>query len=175
MNKTSQFLLLIILLSGAVLTSCGEKKQNKKQTTEVEAKSGQVTSLDIDSFRDLVWDFHAEPTKFIYKGSKPCVIDFYADWCKPCRVASPILEELAVKYKDEIIFYKVNTDNEKELAMLFKVNTIPAFLHIPMNGDPKFNYGILPTPELTLRLFDDKIREYIYGEKPDTTTNLKLR
>lgn len=174
MNKTSHFLLIILVVAGLGLTSCGQKKQTDKLSTEVEAKPGQVTSLDIDSFRDLVWDFQAEPTNFIYKGSKPCVIDFYADWCKPCRVASPILEELAVKYKEEIIFYKVNTDNEKELALLFKVNTIPAFLHIPMKGEPKFNYGILPTPELTLRLFDDKIREYIFGEKLDTTSNNNL-
>ncbi|HBZ66458.1 MAG TPA: thiol reductase thioredoxin [Bacteroidales bacterium] len=171
MNKTPHFVIIILVFAGLSLASCGQKKQTDKTTAEVEVTPGKVTPLDIDSFRDLVWDFQAEPTKFIYKGSKPCVIDFYADWCKPCRVASPAIEELAAKYKDEIIFYKINTDNEKELAMLFKVNTIPAFLHIPMKGEPKFNYGILPTPELTLRMFDDKIREYIYGETPDSTTN----
>lgn len=168
MNKTPYFYLIIVAFATLGLVSCGNNNPAEKVAVVQEAKPGVVNPLDVDSFRDLVWDYHAEPTKLVYKGSKPCVIDFYADWCKPCRVASPIMEELAAKYKDEIVFYKVNTDDEKDLALLFKVNTIPAFLHIPLQGEPKFNYGIMPTPELTLELFENKIREYIYGEPPDT-------
>lgn len=169
MNKLARLNLVILLISGLMVVSCGQKSHPEKANDSQNVKPGQVNQLDVDSFRDLVWDFQAEPTKFHYKGTKPCVIDFYADWCRPCRMASPVMEELAAKYKDEIVFYKVNTDDNKDLAMLFKVNTIPAFLHIPLNGEPKFNYGIMPTPDLTRKMFENKIREYIYGEAPDTT------
>lgn len=170
MNKPSFFrLIIMVALTGLMAASCNQPARSEGPEEVQQVLPGKVNPLDVDSFRDLVWDYHASPTQMVYKGSKPCVIDFYADWCRPCRVASPIMEELAAKYKDEIVFYKVNTDDNKELAMLFKVNTIPAFLHIPMQGEPRFQYGIMPTPDLTRELFDAKIREYIYGEEPDTT------
>lgn len=163
-------LFIVFTVLGLAFTACNNNAPKPEAAVASPTPiPGKVNPLDELAFRDLVWDFHSSPNKLIYKGSKPCVIDFYADWCRPCRVSSPIMEELAAKYADEIVFYKVNVEDEKVLPTLFNVNTIPAFLHIPLKGEPKFQYGIMPTPDLTRELFDAKIREYIYGEEPDTT------
>ncbi|MBN2263116.1 MAG: thiol reductase thioredoxin [Prolixibacteraceae bacterium] len=89
-----------------------------------------------------VMDFEKNPSEWVYKGQKPCLIDFYADWCGPCRITSPILDELAAEYGDQIVIYKVNVDYEKELAGVFGVRSIPSFLYCPMEGKPSMTSGI---------------------------------
>ena len=86
---------------------------------------------------------------------------FYADWCGPCRQASPILEELAQKYKGQIVVYKVNTDQEKELAGAFGVQSIPAFLWVPQNGKPTMSNGIASGREETKAMFEKMIKEIL--------------
>ncbi|MCK5464278.1 MAG: redoxin domain-containing protein [Bacteroidales bacterium] len=92
-----------------------------------------------------------------YQGELPAMIDFYADWCAPCRTSSPILEELAKEYSGKINVYKIDTQKEQELAQVFGIQSIPAFLYCPMEGKPTMASGIAPTAEETKQMFRDQI------------------
>ncbi|MEG0456088.1 MAG: thioredoxin, partial [Bacteroides sp.] len=83
-----------------------------------------------------------------YLGDKPALIDFYASWCGPCKTLSPILEELAAEYGDKIIIYKVDTEEEQELAASFGIRSIPTLLFVPMVGEPQMSQGAMPKAQL---------------------------
>ena len=83
-----------------------------------------------------------------YKGDLPAIIDFYADWCQPCKIVSPILEEIAEEYKDRLVVYKVNTEQENMLAGMFGIRSIPSILFIPMEEKPQMAVGALPKNEI---------------------------
>ncbi|MGA2141918.1 MAG: thioredoxin domain-containing protein [Brevinematales bacterium] len=101
-----------------------------------------VEKLDAKSFKSLVFDFEAVK-EWKYSGSMPCVIDFYADWCGPCRMVAPILEDLSGEFDMKVKVYKVNTDHEQDLAVYFDINTIPSILFVPMEGKPRMVVGAL--------------------------------
>jgi thioredoxin len=100
--------------------------------------------LTYDSFLEKVWDFEANPQEWVYEGDVPCVIDFYADWCKPCKIVAPIMDELAIKYEGKVKIYKINVDKEKKLAGVFGIRSIPSVLFAPASGQPKMQAGALP-------------------------------
>jgi thioredoxin 1 len=126
--------------------------------TEPAANDGKaVINMTKSDFLNKVMDYEKNPTTWVFKGDKPCLIDFYADWCGPCRITSPILEELAQEYKGKIYVYKVNVDNEKELSQVFGISGIPAFLYCPMEGKPTMTSGIARDKEQTKEMF----RNYI--------------
>jgi len=79
-----------------------------------------------------------------FEGDKPCIIDFYADWCGPCKMVAPVLEELSEEYAGKVDIYKVNTEQERELAMAFGIQSIPSMLFVPMNDKPQMAVGALP-------------------------------
>ena len=79
-----------------------------------------------------------------FEGDKPCVIDFYADWCQPCKMVAPVLEELSADFAGKLNIYKVNTEEEQELASLFGIRSIPSFLFVPSTGQPQMAMGALP-------------------------------
>ena len=83
-----------------------------------------------------------------YLGDKPAIIDFFATWCGPCKALSPILEEVADKYKDQIYVYKVDVDQQEELAALFNIRSVPSLLFNPMEGKPKMGRGVMPKSDL---------------------------
>lgn len=95
-------------------------------------------------FLEKVYDFEKNPDNWIYKDNKPCIIDFYADWCRPCRMVAPIMEEFASKYDGQITIYKVDTDKERELAGYFGIRSIPSVLFCPVKGKPQMTQGALP-------------------------------
>ena len=94
-----------------------------------------------------------------FTGKLPVIVDFYADWCGPCRTASPILEELARKYKGKIVVYKVNTDQERELGTVFGISSIPAFLWVPPTGNPTMTSGIGRSADATREQFEKMIQD----------------
>jgi thioredoxin 1 len=100
----------------------------------------QLTTQD---FKDKVFNYEKEQ-EWAYKGALPAIIDFYADWCGPCKMIAPVLEELSEHYKGELVIYKVNTEKERELSSLFGIQSIPTFLFIPVNGDPMMQPGAFP-------------------------------
>ena len=102
----------------------GESNQGKNETGNVAAQ-GEVVVLNKADFLTKVYNYEKNQTEWVYEGTKPCIVDFYADWCGPCKKISPILKELAGEYKNDIIIYKINVDNEKELAAAFGIQSIP--------------------------------------------------
>jgi thioredoxin len=102
----------------------------------------QLTGQD---FKDKIFNYDTEKD-WKFKGDLPVIIDFYADWCGPCKMVAPVLEELSEEYKDQLVIYKVNTENEMELSAVFGIQSIPTFLFIPVegDGDPMMQPGALP-------------------------------
>ncbi|MBR4974231.1 MAG: thioredoxin [Bacteroidales bacterium] len=109
---------------------------------------GKVKHLTKAEFVKLVYDIDKNTESLDYLGNKPAVVDFYADWCRPCKQLAPVLEELAAEYQDEIVVYKVNTDNDPELAQAFGITSIPTLIFIPLNGSPEMAQGALPKDTL---------------------------
>ncbi|MCD4759617.1 thioredoxin [archaeon] len=101
-----------------------------------------VENLTEEIFREKIFDFK-ESKEWKYKGDCPCMIDFYADWCGPCKMVAPIMDELADEYSGKVDVYKVDTQQEQELAALFSVRSIPTIILIPKNGKPQVIIGAL--------------------------------
>ncbi len=102
-----------------------------------------MQQLTKEAFIEKVFDYENN-NEWIFKGDKPCIIDFYADWCGPCKIVSPILEELDKEYQGQIDFYKVDTDAEQELAVVFGIRSIPSILFCPVNENPRIAIGAMP-------------------------------
>ena len=99
--------------------------------------------LTAQDFKDKIFDYEVEK-EWSYKGELPAIIDFYADWCGPCKMVAPALEELSNEYDGKLLVYKVDTEKEWELASVFGIQSIPTFLFIPMQGDPMMERGAFP-------------------------------
>ncbi|MFT3946013.1 MAG: thioredoxin [Agriterribacter sp.] len=99
--------------------------------------------LSTQDFKDNIFNYETEQ-EWKYKGSLPAIIDFYADWCGPCKMVAPVLEELSKEYEGRLIIYKVNTEKEEELSAVFGIQSIPTFLFIPAEGQPTMQPGALP-------------------------------
>jgi thioredoxin 1 len=98
--------------------------------------------LTKDSFKEKIFDYE-HSAEWKYKGDRPAIIDFYADWCGPCKMVAPIIEELAKEYAGKVDIYKVNTEEEQELAGTFRIASIPSILFIPTSGKPQMSAGAL--------------------------------
>lgn len=109
--------------------------------------------LTIDTFKEKVFNWE-ENQEWKFEGDKPCLIDFYADWCAPCKMIAPTLEELQKEYEGKIDIYKVNTENEQQLAGLFGIRSIPSLLFCPMDGKPQMAMGALPKKQFK-EIIDD--------------------
>jgi len=99
--------------------------------------------LTIETFKEKVFNFETNK-EWKYEGELPCIIDFYSDWCAPCKIVEPILEELAEEYKGKMHVYKVDTEQERELAAIFGIQSIPSLLFVPKEGQPQLAMGALP-------------------------------
>lgn len=102
-----------------------------------------VEFLTKDSFKEKVFDFE-QNKDWKFEGDKPCIIDFYADWCGPCKTVAPILDELSDEYEGKVDVYKIDTEDQKELAAMFGIQSIPSLLFVPKEGQPQMAQGALP-------------------------------
>jgi thioredoxin len=102
-----------------------------------------VEHLTKESFKSKVFDYENN-REWKFAGTKPAIIDFYADWCGPCKMVAPILEELSKEYDGKLSVYKVNTEEERELAGVFGIQSIPSLLFVPLQGQPQMAMGALP-------------------------------
>ena len=125
---------------------------------------GDVVKIDRAQFKTLIMDYEKNPKAWKFEGKLPCVVDFYADWCGPCRLASPALEELAQKYKGKIVVYKVNTDQERELSTVFGISGIPAFLWVPPTGNPTMTSGVARSPQEIREQFEKMINTILLAK-----------
>ncbi|MBQ9201673.1 MAG: thioredoxin [Bacteroidales bacterium] len=146
MKKTLS--LCAVLLTGAVMMACAQMNNRNKGAV--------IQELDKAAFIEKVVDYENNPQVWKYRGSKPAVIDFYATWCGPCKAMAPILEELSRQYADSVCFYKIDVDKQPELASLFGITSIPTFLFIPAEGDPRMTQGAMEKDS-----FDRIIREFL--------------
>lgn len=112
-----------------------------------------VEFLTKETFLSKVFNFETNKD-WKFEGSKPCVIDFYADWCGPCKTVAPVLEELAKDFDGKLNVYKVNTEEEQELASVFGIRSIPSILFVPSDGQPQMAMGALPK-DTFIRAFRD--------------------
>lgn len=146
--------IFITLLSVMLLTSCGgSKKENKKNVETEDVKEVKVEvdeivkKIDYKFFTKNIWDVEKYPDSFAYKNDLPCIIDFYADWCGPCRKIAPMMEEIAREYDGKIYVYKVNVDANPELSTIFKIKNIPTVFFLPEEGQPSSQVGALSKEE----------------------------
>ena len=119
-----------------------------EETAATEKPTTRVVHITKADFLKKVYDFEKNPDEWKYLGSQPAIVDFYADWCGPCRQLSPVLDELAKEYSGKLTIYKVNVDNERGLATFFGIRSIPTLLFIPMKGKPQRSLGALSKTEL---------------------------
>ncbi|HBS85848.1 MAG TPA: thioredoxin [Bacteroidales bacterium] len=124
---------------------------NETESSDVQSKPIKINT---DQFKKLVFNYDENPDKWVFEGDMPTIIDFYADWCKPCKMIAPTLEKLQEKYKGKIRVYKINTDENPGLSQYFQIQGIPALLFIPMEGQPQMASGALPEAD-----FEKAIKE----------------
>ncbi|MCX6248084.1 MAG: thioredoxin [Bacteroidetes bacterium] len=136
--------LIAFLSFSFFLNACNSNGAGNPDNKSTELKQGAVNQMSTQMFIKLVWDYRKDAKTFTYTGDLPVIIDFYADWCRPCRMVAPIMEEFAKEYDGKIRVFKVNTDAEQELAQLFQIRSIPAVMFIPKTGKPQMTVGALP-------------------------------
>lgn len=132
-------LIAIIAVFGLVFSAMATEPKVNKTVKPI--------ALNKASFTEKVFDYNKE-SEWKYKGDKPAIIDFWAAWCGPCKQIAPVLDELAAEYGEEIYIYKVNVDEETELARAFGIQSIPMLLYIPMNETPQAIMGAAPKNKL---------------------------
>ena len=161
-NVHNLFLLVFIL--GAIFTGNVNAQTNGNNTkstqTSTKGNAGKVINLTKAEFLKQIYNYEKNPQKWTYEGNKPCIIDFYATWCGPCKKVSPILDELAKTYKDQIVIYKIDVDKEKKLATDFGIQSIPSLLFVPKNGTPRMSQGALSKEE-----FINQIETFLLEKK----------
>ncbi len=156
--KKFKFLGLVFTIFLFSCTAANEDKQNKTNGNNEtkEEKTVKPEHLTYESFKEKIWDFENNPEKWVYRGKLPSVIDFYADWCKPCKMIAPIMEELAVKYEGKVNIYKIDTQSEQDLARIFQIRNIPAVLFLPADGRPLIQTGAFPK-EFYVKAIEEKL------------------
>ena len=151
---------LVIISAMAFMASCNSGEASTKTVNnetetvadsevagtaaEANSSSASVKYLNTDEFINTIFDYKTNTKEWVYKGDKPAIIDFYTDWCGPCKRVAPIMEELSTEYDGQIRIYKMNTEKEPEVAAIFGIRSIPSILYIPVNGQPTMYTGAYP-------------------------------
>ncbi len=145
--------ILTVLCLLITVTACSG---NKEGTQQKKGADMELTHLTKAEFLKKVYNYEANPNDWKYEGDKPCIVDFYATWCGPCKALAPVLEDLAKEYEGKIYIYKVDVDKEQDLAAAFGIRSIPTLLWVPLNGKPKTTQGAMPKNELK-KMIDDTL------------------
>lgn len=146
-------IIIAAILGLTILPMSCRTKNEKKTTIEKEQKNKEdkkmnVKELTLESFKNNIMDYEANPTEWKFKGERPAVIDFYAVWCGPCKATAPILDSLAKEYDGKVDFYKVDVDKQQELSAMFGIRSIPSLLFIPKEGKPQMQVGAMDHTQL---------------------------
>ncbi|MFP4621903.1 MAG: thioredoxin [Bacteroidales bacterium] len=162
MKRLTLLLLVLIpfMLQACQGTGASEKEEKNESFSSHGDENKAVINLTAEQFREKIVDYKNSET-WEYQGNKPCLIDFYADWCGPCKVTSPIIEEIAKEYKEKIHVYKVDVDEEKELAGVMGIQSIPTFLYCPEEGKPRMSSGIGQSEKETKQIFRENIEQFL--------------
>ena len=150
MEIMKKFIILSIAMLPLAFIGCNAENADRsgtKDTTQAVATTGTVVYLTNDSFKKLIFNYETNK-EWKFEGNRPALIDFYADWCAPCRQLSPIIEELAKEYSGKVDIFKVDTEKEKILAQNLGITSLPTLLFIPAEGIPQAAMGALPKESL---------------------------
>jgi len=142
-----KFFLYVMFLGTAAWISCGGTTNQANSTNQKKSQPKTIALTKVD-FVKKIFNYEVNPANWNYLGDKPAIVDFWADWCAPCKILAPVLEELAAEYEGKIYIYKVNTENERALAAAFGIKVIPSLLFIPMDEEPQMAQGALPKESL---------------------------
>ena len=164
-------IIMALIVAIVVLGSCSNNKKSNSEdktttpTTKtkdtIKANNELATKyLSTEDFKKKIMNYDEHPQEWVFEGNRPAIIDFYATWCGPCKMTAPIIERLARKYKGQIDFYKVDIDQERELAQIFGIRSIPTFLFIPMKGQPTAQMGAMQLAD-----FEDIIESELLGKQ----------
>jgi thioredoxin len=145
--------LIAALMTGVFAINPKNTEKVREKITANPADESSVTNLTYDSFKKLVFDYEKNK-EWKYEGNQPAIIDFYADWCPPCRQLSPVVEQLAKEYAGKIVVYKVDTQKEQKLAASMGIQSLPTLLFIPVEGQPQISVGALPKDMLVKAIND---------------------
>lgn len=136
-----------VLLAAAILlaamTACGRRRSGAENENTMNA-----TELNDAEFRQKIYDYEKNPQGWKYEGERPALIDFYATWCGPCKMMAPVMENIAAEYEGRVDVYKVDVDKEQRLAALFGVRSIPTFIFIPLEGEPRHASGAMDISQM---------------------------
>jgi thioredoxin len=139
------FFFLALITFSLLLQNC--KAENPKNSTDSNSKGIEIIHLTNAEFKKMIFDYELNK-EWKYEGKLPAIVDFYADWCAPCRQLSPIVEEIAKEYKGKLVVYKVDTVKEPLLAQSLGITALPTLLFIPEVGKPQVSMGLLPKENL---------------------------
>lgn len=162
---------MALIVAIVVLGSCSNNKKSNsedKTTTPIIKTKNTIKSdnelatkyLSTEDFKKKIMNYDEHPQEWVFEGNRPAIIDFYATWCGPCKMTAPIIERLARKYKGQIDFYNVDIDQERELAQIFGIRSIPTFLFIPMKGQPTAQMGAMQLAD-----FEEIIESELLGKQ----------
>lgn len=133
---------LLITLSVLLAFSLASCSKSSKQGGADNNNGNMVKELDTEQFVNLVGDYTGTEFKFV--GQRPCIVDFYATWCGPCKALSPIIDEIAAEYDGKIDVYRVDIDKNEEISAAFGIQSVPTLIFIPVSGQPRSSVGLLP-------------------------------
>jgi thioredoxin len=155
MKKSLLILIAVVGISTACSSTTGKEVPEGNEVAVV-IETGKPEHITYDEFLVKVWNFEENPQKWVFKGEVPVIIDFYADWCKPCKMIAPTMEKIAKEYEGKVIVYKINVDNERKLASVFQVQSIPSVLFVPLKGEPSMQTGAL-SEEAYMKIVKDQL------------------
>ena len=130
--------ILFLSILSVLFFSCGNSDNNKESTT---IEKTYVKVLSYNDFIKKIWDVEMNANEFVFKGNKPCVIDFYATWCGPCKKIAPTIEKLAKEYYGKVDFYKVDIDQNQKLSIILQIMNIPTVLFMKAGMQPEKSVG----------------------------------
>ena len=154
--------ILLFVLSAFMLWSCNSKTQSTS-TTETqtppipvieETPKNHVITITQEEFLEKVANYKTSPNQWKYLGDKPCIIDFYADWCAPCRRLSPILEDLATEFAGQILIYKIDVEQNRQISQDFQIEALPTLIFSPVIGNPQRVQGLMSKEDLRQAIKD---------------------
>jgi thioredoxin 1 len=145
MLKMKKYLFILLVILPVFFNECKVDKPASPLKTNTTGKS--VVQMTNETFKKVVFNYEVNK-EWKFEGSRPAIIDFYADWCPPCRQLSPLVEEIAKEYSGRIDVYKVDTDKETALAQALGITNLPTLLFIPAKGKPQVSMGAIPKDSL---------------------------